>query len=319
MTAKDRDRDKADVEGALNFLQLVFVAGTVALIVLIASRELTTTEAWTIVGLGALGGAVAICRTRFARMLLDRLSKVTVGPVTLEVLQKKVSAVAEESPKEELAEASRPSVDVIDLRLKLERKLAYIAQKMLDDRNGAPRYVTIGSLAHDGYLDRDQARVASSLMTLRQEDLDVLPAQDRKQFLESADKLVAGIRATVFREMVKRDLESDHWIVDELPLGEDQARADYRAQKDELAYRIAPVFSTDKSSRLLNVARSRLGALDDEEALTATLAVLPNNSRAQLDPAGDPRVIQRGQLTQVLSTKPRRSVNEQAPEVASVV
>jgi hypothetical protein len=289
---------------AMTALQELFVTGMVTLAGVVATQGLSTSEAWTVVGLVALAAAAATSRTTFARRLGDRLSKISIGPVAIELL-KKVEAVAAKSPGEAIAgQPNTPSGDVIDLQLKLERKLAYIAKHMLTEK-GHASYVTIGSLAYDGYLRDDQARTASLLMRLRQDDLASLSGSEHKEFLEAADTLVAGIRATVFRGMVHKDLEGDGWFVRDLKLEEGQSRPDYGAKKDDVDYRIVPVFATDTDSRLLKAARARLHGSALKDDFAACVVVLPSNTRAFPEGEGDPRVVRLDELAQFLEAKPR--------------
>jgi hypothetical protein len=149
--------------------------------------------------------------------------------------------------------------------------MAYIAKHLLGERAPdptpgdpgrvklQPTYVTIGSLKHDRYLTDNEALVATQVLTLTDDDLKALPADERRTFIANADRIVGGIRASVFRAMVRAKLKSSGWKVDDDTLSASSGgRPDLKVSKDQRFYRVVPVFATTTPSMILSNARRRL-------------------------------------------------------------
>ena len=200
----------------------------------------------------------------------------------------------ERDPETEPPEGGVPQ-DILGLRLKFEAKLAYVAKILLAD-DGNASFVTVGSLNYDGYLTDDEARVATYVLTLRQEELQTLPRRERDQFLNDADRLVRNIRASVFFGLVRECLAKNQWEVEEID-AHGGPRPDLIAVKDERRFRIAPRFATTPGSTILSTAQERLEGLAEGAPENETrVVVLPDRSRIDSEPEGDPRVLKLKEL-----------------------
>src|ERR1700709_1152297 len=95
---------------------------------------------------------------------------------------------------EEVSVTDGPAESILSLRLELERKMSYIAPHLLSYAERRDAFVTIGGLRYDEYITDDEARAASWLLTLRDEELDTLPANSRAAYLRNAEKVVESLR-----------------------------------------------------------------------------------------------------------------------------
>ena len=100
--------------------------------------------------------------------------------------------------KEPQAEANDPPAhDLMELRFKLEQKMAWVAKHLLGTPTN-PQYLTLGSMEYDGLIESENARICSAVSALR-----VFKAGERKRgeslddWLVRAQKIVASFRADV--------------------------------------------------------------------------------------------------------------------------
>jgi hypothetical protein len=110
---------------------------------------------------------------------------------------------------------ARATHDVVELRLALERKLAYVAKELLADPCGDhthPTFVTVGSLGYDRLITDEQARTLSRLQTLSDQYLRHQDGAAVQAFLANAARVVGRLRATVFRNLVARELRDGGWV-----------------------------------------------------------------------------------------------------------
>jgi hypothetical protein len=196
----------------------------------------------------------------------------------------------EKTPDDPDAAASR---DILDLRRKLEAKLAYIVKHLLGE------YATVGSLGYDGYLTDDESAVATRILTLRDEDLQAWSPVERDRFLTAADGVVGGIRGSVHRAMVCKRLEENGWLVDDDSLPASLGRRpDLQATKDGRVYRIVPVFTTTQDSKLLPRARERLAAAEAPEPERRVVVVPDRPGSPTVDE--HPRAVKLSQLPDLI-------------------
>jgi hypothetical protein len=185
------------------------------------------------------------------------------------------------------------------LRLNLEAKLAYIAKTMRpgEEKSGAPRpqnFVTVGSLEYDGYLTRAEAETATAVLAP-----GLVAVADQKLVLERATKVVGGIRASVFFNMVRNRVSELVDSVEEIPRGE--RRPDLLAKRGNREYRVASAFATHGGSKILADVRKRLQSDSEDPAERIKVVVIPDNSRSLPDDAEQsPRVVKLGELPQAL-------------------
>ncbi len=294
------------------------------LLVLLADRVVVgavkTDQALVVAGLTLAALAAIALTPSVARALAARVSKISIGPVVLEVFKAAERAAGPATVEDfEGAEGLSGELEgdletelsvesVLDLRLMIERKLTYLAKHVLD-QGGTPTFLTIGSLKYDKLLPERDADLVSRLMALRDEDLAELSPVERAKFLVAADEVARSIRATVLHCLVRKILLEPRggdrkrlkgWEVSELHR-ERGRRTDFVVEIKGSKYRVAPVFATNRSSPLLASAKKRLAPGEiGEDDYALRIIVLPHNSRGDKEPESDPAVITTDQLVGVL-------------------
>lgn len=272
-------------------LALVTLAGFVV------AGELGTDRAFAALALAAAAFALAALRPNDLRELVGRVS--ALGPLKFESAQAKT---AEEQTVGTEADVRGYQGSIVDLRLKLEYKLTYIAKHLLgevpdDDLvSGRANFVTIGSLELDGLLSLEQARTATYILTWTDQDLVRAAPREAAVFLAAANELVSGVRATVFSNMVRKRLEKAGWEAapDD---AKKKKRRDLKATKAGRSVRVVPVFALDKSSAVLETVKDRLKQLDKTDE--RYVIVLPDRSKTSTSTA--PRVVRLAELSAELS------------------
>ncbi len=205
---------------------------------------------------------------------------------------------AEPDPAETQPDKSRVE-SVIALRLELEAKMTYIAKHLLSGEDCCVTYLTIGSLSQDGYLTDEEARTASWVLTLRDEELDTLPTALHEEFLRNAGKVVGSLRASVFYNLVRKMLEANGWQVEPIPTT--RKRADLHATKGEEQFRIVPRFAMKKSSSILKWEKKRLAKYAGERSKRGpTILVVPDRSNSETNLDSDPAIAKLFQLQKKL-------------------
>ncbi len=222
------------------------------------------------------------------------------GSVSPETVKEATGAAEQDSDSEQDRDgkdSGRLPDDLLSLRLKLEAKMAYIAKILFtteECRCGS--FVTIGSLNYDRFISDEEARTASQVLTLREEELETLPPRLRNEFLRSANTVVGNLRASVFYGVVRETLKKNKWKVTEIPT-KAKRRPDLRAVKGEESYRIVPRFLiVEKTKRLEKVMRRLQKCKQDESKKEHDIVVIPDNSRTPTDPEGKPAVIKLAEL-----------------------
>jgi hypothetical protein len=288
------------------FARIVLAIMLVVLADRIAAGRISTSAAVAVAGLTVAAVFVLALTPRLGRALAQRIAKVSLGPLAFEVF-KAAQKTMPSMPTEDPERRERRVTSILALRLKIERKLTYIAKQVLDN-NGHPTFLTIGSLKYDGYLPESDADVLNRLMTLRDEDLSELPPREQDEFLAITDKIARNIRASVLNGLVRKSLEGSGWNVSEIPRGADK-RPDLDAEKHEYRCRIAPVFATDEESSLLDRAIERLSpATEGEDRYALRAIVLPHNSNSPKNRPGDPAVLTTDEFLEILDESARAAV-----------
>jgi hypothetical protein len=202
----------------------------------------------------------------------------------------------EDEPQPEIAAVDGETVDIVALRLKLERKLTWLCKQLLAV-DGVPTFATVGSLQYDGYLKAEQARIATRVLALDAGR----SAAERATFLDDAERVVAMFRAIVFDAHVRKALRADGWTIRdwEQPPGH---RPDVLAQSDGRTFRIAPRLATSNESSIVAACVKRLSRSRDEpEPAQRRIVVVPDTSQAPQDgPDADPRVVRLAALPRAL-------------------
>lgn len=279
------------------------------LLILLADRvvagDVTVDEALAVAGLSLAALAAFALTPGLGRDLFKRVSKISVGPIALEVFEE--AALTPAKTTEDSDNAERRPESVLALRLKIERKLTYVAKHVLDE-GGNPTFLTVGSLRYDKLLPRKEADLVNQLMTLRDEDIAELSPAERDKFFAAADKIARNIRASVLHCLVRKILrepgEADAqrlngWKIDKVK--RKGARDDFVAAKGEEKVRIASVFATDEESDLLAAAKKRLAPdAEGESSYKRRIIVLPHQSRSKIELDADPAVVTADQLVDVL-------------------
>lgn len=191
---------------------------------------------------------------------------------------------------------TRPD-DLVELRLKLEAKLAYIGKILLrpPGSDGAT-FVTIGSLSYDGFLSDREARTASQILTMRDEELDTLPPALRRDFLLSADTVVKNIRASVFFGLVRTTLKRGNWEVRDLPV-RGRRRPDLVVRNGQTRYRIVSHFSIKQEAKRLDDLVHRLRNNRTEvPGSQGDIVVLPDRTKNDVRPEENPTVLKFAEL-----------------------
>ena len=221
--------------------------------------------------------------------------------------------VAEGDPNEGPVDGSTPK-SVLALRLKLEAKLSYIAKYLLADEDCCVTFLNIGSLHFDGYITDPEADTLGRVMTMRDADLEALPPVLKSDFLANADNVVKNIRASVFYGLVREILKDNEWTVKAIPTK--RKRADLHAidAGSGRQFRVVPRFATSEDSPILARELRRLGKLSGERSRRGgVVIVVPDRSKSELDPKGDPAVLKLTEFKDLLGlTSDPRSPKQQA-------
>jgi len=256
-----------------------------------------------------VGVVVAVVPGRVWRELLANVENAQFGPISIDLrrdAERAASQAAERDTAEGVDGQDRGEAeDMFELRMRLESKLAYVAKHLLAS-GGNATFLTIGSLEFDGYLTKEEARTAVGILSVRQEELEGLSAQARKEFLSEAGRFVASVRASVFWGQVKRRLKGSDRREDRSLLMHEISstgrRHDLVAGQADRLYRVAPAFALDGDSRILANVITRLkkegaAAVDERQ-----LIVIPDISKEEEASAGDgrPRVVKLAGLREAL-------------------
>jgi hypothetical protein len=149
---------------------------------------------------------------------------------------------------------------------------------------------------------------------MRDADLEALPPVLKSDFLANADNVVKNIRASVFYGLVREILKANEWTVKAIPTK--RKRADLHAidAGSEMQFRVVPRFATSEDSRILARELRRLGKLSGERSRRGRVViVVPDRSKSELDPKGDPAVLRLTEFKDLLGfTRDPRSPEQRA-------
>jgi hypothetical protein len=305
--------EKLATKAARVSVQVARIGLAVLLLVLadrVAAGRISTADAFAIAALSSAALGTLVLTPRVARVLAQRISKISVGPggFALEVFEEARKA-ASSVTTEDTDKRESPVNSVLTLRLKIERKLTYVAKHVLDDADGHPTFLTIGSLKYDKLLPADDADLVNRLMTLRDEDVRQLSPVAQDEFFAAADKVARKIRASVLNCLVRKLLRTatrpkgklSGWNVKPFALGEGK-RPDFVVEKDGRRFLVASVFATDRKSPILERARQRLGPeTSDGVTYEKRIIVLPHRSRSKKNRKGEPAVVTSDEMVDFLA------------------
>ena len=209
----------------------------------------------------------------------ERLFRRHLREVVRELVQDaQARAAVEQSPAQEVGVPDDDrSADLLELRLRLEAKLTWLAKHLLGTPE-RPAYLNIGSLRADGYLTAEQAHVATRVMTVDAARAAANRSPD--DFEDEANSVVATIRAIVFDAYAQRLARQAGWQVDGTFDTRPGHRPDFVIRRDGRTLRISARLSTDRESILIRNTLRRLERGDDDPPdLEARFVVIPDVSR----------------------------------------
>jgi hypothetical protein len=275
-------------EAPITFIQAVLFWATLGSLLIVAIVALVGAVESPAAGI-AVGTLLLVAVTlalgpRGLQNIVQRLHEVSVGKLTVKLGDTAVSdahaASAEVANLDEI-EDGETNTGIVDLRLKLQKKLAYIAKDLLpqvDDRS-EPTFVTLGSLAEDGYISEAQARTLDRLSILSAEVLQLAPASECEAFVADAQDVVRGLRATVFRAMLDQRLRADVMVTSTAAQTTASGRPVHLSQVAGQSIWVVAVFAISGSGvNITKVAnRDDIGRLLKSHPI---VLVVPNNSDA---------------------------------------
>jgi hypothetical protein len=195
--------------------------------------------------------------------------------------------------------------DLMQLRLKLDEKLAYIAEEILAQPCGDHRhatFVTVGRLRQRRLITDEQALTLSRLQTMSPRDLPLQDAQAVEAFLADASHVVGRLRSTVFRTTVERYLYRNGWR---------RRRGGHRLpglvsrwERTDDAIVVRPVFVVGESAADV-VARRRTQLAKTPAGAGRRFIVVPERSSISAsDATDDPAVVRLGQFHHITGRDP---------------
>lgn len=300
-------------------------AAALALVALAAAVVLNLTNARSaavVFGLIIVALIILFAREEHVERVLKRLGKVEFSAAGVKI---GAEAVANSSAAiSDLGDQETDSVnaDLVDIRLKLDHKLAYIAKYLLADYyedeskptltgwdldpEWRPAYVNVGSLEYDGYLTKEEAATALYVQNLSGFDLKQMPEDERREFLSNAAELVRNIRAKVFRGQVRRALDSITGCVRVCDLHVRQGSLVWTVHYKNRALVVVPVLDVPGGVAPESISfkwKSHGNAL----------VVLPNKSRTKpAKPGPEQRLVRVGDLESGLEAVAGRSEGAEA-------
>jgi hypothetical protein len=186
------------------------------------------------------------------------------------------------------AELPQHSNTLLDLKIRLEAKLTYLAKHVLctdaEPEHLIPTFLTVGSLSYDGFLTREQAKRAYEILGMRDNEFQDVPANERAVFLAGGNKFVDTVRAEVFGSFVKILAEEAGWNARRLYPADDQRRdllvESHSADGTSTVHHLIPVFSYRRNSKLIDGARQRILQSSLSEGGGRDVIVVPPRSKA---------------------------------------
>lgn len=290
--------------GLANRPFVVFSLLLVAFAVWIVLEKIDASVAIGAVALMALAAVFLVLSRDDLVRLIHRLQK--VGPVGFNATDASVAAAGLDQDGAELSEEDNAisfAETKIGLRLELEMKMSSLAKRVFGEPSGPSMlhgkigYVTVGGLYDNGYLTREQAKLAASILTwkddkpLSSEDGEL--AADVKTFV---DKFRIIVFAETIEDLVKETRIRLPTEVSPNPPKFGAAKVGREGERDIEVYtaraariiRLIPAFTMRKSSSVVRRISDRLE--DDEQDPSACWIVVPNGSPTEAEEGGPPVV-----------------------------
>lgn len=182
--------------------RIVVLVVLVALFVLYLVGLLTVAQLLTLLVFAIVAVLVLTVRPAQVRALLGRVEQVWVGGVSIELAAAGAKAAAA-APAGMEDDGDDDATSIVELRFRLERKLADLACGVLSERAGdvvVPTHVTIGGLVRDQLLGSAEATVADTILTTSENEFRSYADTQREALLRDGGRFVATFRASVFHE-----------------------------------------------------------------------------------------------------------------------
>jgi hypothetical protein len=299
----DRSKHSWPPRAFRQFPRLAAVGGVIAAVyvawrVLVEDLEPDEAVAGTLVGLAALVILVlAFVSGEWLEALLGRVKglKLAGFEVQLDAFQK----VADETSTTQSDDEPADTATLLDLKVNLENKLAYIANNIINaDKSSDPLvgYVTLGSLKKgEGLLTNEQAQVAYEVLGMQQHDLELLPPHARQVFFSGASALVNSLRITVFANLVYKRLKIPRWKRQRVPGDLRDIVIRSTDSDDPTVHHIVPIIASKKATfvygralEVLNTAPRSAGPRGRRFILVpATFAEKQDSQLLSVEPGGE--------------------------------
>jgi hypothetical protein len=191
-------------------------------------------------------------------------------------------------------------IDLLDLRLMLDAKLAWVSKHLLAGPD-TPTFANVGSLAYDGYLPREQYVRLARLLAFDPGTVEAQEPEELASFARAVSQDVSNFRATVFDGYVRHVLRTEEWSVEDFEQSEDH-RPDFIAAKDDRSFRVAPRLVTSRKSSIRDRAIKRLERTRDQPpVVTRRILVIPDISASPTSgPKTDPQIVKLCDLLSLL-------------------
>jgi hypothetical protein len=280
--------DRARREDARHLAILAGLGGLiVAILVLIGPID--SDDALAGAGIGLLCAILLILTalppgdlTRY----LGRVKSLSLGSLGIELadyegLAKLEDGAEDKGPKDPEGDAK----SLLDLRLRLEMKLTYLAKHVLatnpNSRELVPTFLTVGSLKHDELLDPEQARIASDILTIRPFEFRALSDADRRVFLSGATRFTDSIRAEVFAKQVEQAFAGEWTVFEAYPNHSKRRDLILQSSGSEkvVQHHVIPVFALKQDSDLLELPLERLAKKSLAKGGGGRFIVVPPRSK----------------------------------------
>lgn len=313
---RDEEEKRKAAEAAVHMREMVVRLIAAALFFTLAgvvvAEVLSPERAWPVVVLSLAGAVVVLVPWDVWRALLARVEQAQIGPVSVGLRRDVESAAASAPPSDDSEDGSKKASEkaksMLELRLRLEWKFAYVAKHLLAEASG-PTFFTIGSLKYDGYLTESEARTAIGILSTGDERLRAMSPLERDGILIEAETFVKGVRASIFWGMVRRMLRGldppggeNLWVGD----------VDGKGRRDDMLARggergdfwVAPAFALNSKSSILRSTKKRLETHERPYGVTAErrIVVVPDAEDGQnASSDAGPKVVQLFELRDALT------------------
>ncbi|MGD9985456.1 hypothetical protein [Pseudonocardia sp.] len=179
----------------------VALAVLTAALVLYLTGVVSVPQLLTALVIVLLALLVLVVRPADVRALLGRVQQVSAGGVSIELAAAGAKAAAA-APTGSEDDPDGDPTSIVELRFRLERKLADLARGVLSEVVGGivvPTHVTIGGLVRDRLLGPAEATVADTILTTSEHEFAAYADTQRSALLRDGGRFVATFRAAVFQ------------------------------------------------------------------------------------------------------------------------